>query len=87
VLITPEDPADGPDAALLLALNPSDEPAVVNLPADQPGGWIRYLASGDPEPTPPDGRRLRDVNGLVPLPGRSVVLLGRPAKAEGSPSG
>jgi isoamylase len=83
LLITPEDPADGPDDALLLALNSSDAPAVVHLPADQPGGWITYLDSGAPEPTPPGGRPLRDVTGLLPIPGRSVILLGRAAKPGG----
>jgi isoamylase len=87
LLITPEGPADGPDGALLLAMNPSDVPAVVYLPADQPGGWITYLDSDDPEPTPPGGRPPRDVTGLLPMPGRSVVLLGRSAKPGGSLSG
>jgi isoamylase len=87
VLISPDSPCDGPDAALLLALNPTDAPSVVNLPAGEPGDWIRYLDSGDPEPTVPEGRPLRDVTGLLTLPGRSVVLLGRPVKNEGSLSG
>jgi isoamylase len=84
LLITPKDAADGPDGALLLALNPSDAPTVVHLPADQPGGWIMYIDSGDPQPTTAGGRPLRDVTGPLPLPGRSVVLLGRPAKPGGS---
>jgi glycogen operon protein len=87
LLITPLDPVDGPDGALLLALNPGDAPAMVHLPADQPGGWMTYLDSGDPEPIPPGGRPLRDVTDLVPLPGRSVVLLGRPAKPDSPLSG
>jgi isoamylase len=87
LLITPTDPADGPDGALLLALNPTDAPAVVHLPADHLGDWIIYVDSADPEPIPPGGRALRDLTGPLPLPGRSLVLLGRPAKRGGSLSG
>jgi len=87
LLLTPEGLTAGPDDALLLALNPSDAPAVIHLPADQPGGWITYLDSTDPEPMPSGGRPLHDVTGLLPMPGRSVVLLGRSAKPGGSLSG
>ena len=87
LLITPKNPADGPDDALLLALNPGDAPAVVHLPAGQPDGWITYLDSGDPEPQPPGGRPLQDATGLLSLSGRSVVLLGHAARPGGSPSG
>jgi isoamylase len=87
LLITPLDAVDGPDAALLLALNPSDAPALVRLPADQPGAWITYVDSGDPEPIPPGGRPLPDVIRNLPVPGRSVLLLGRSAKPGGSLSG
>ncbi|MEX2137556.1 MAG: glycogen debranching protein GlgX [Chloroflexota bacterium] len=80
LLITSDGPQEGPDAALLLALNPTDAPSVVHLPAEEPGGWIRYLDSADPEPTPPAGRPLRPEPATLALPGRSVILLGRSPK-------
>jgi len=87
VLITSDGPQEGPDAALLLALNPTGAPSVVHLPAGEPGGWITYLDSADPEPTPLTGRPLRPELATLAVPGRSVILLGRSPKPEGSPVG
>ena len=56
-LLITADAHEGPDAALLLALNPTDAPATVHLPADQPHGWIRYLDSAAAEPPAPAARR------------------------------
>jgi isoamylase len=79
LLITPDGSADGADAALLLALNPTDAPAVAHLPADQPPGWVQYLDSADADPPTPRGRPLAADATTASLPPRSVVLLGRPA--------
>jgi glycogen operon protein len=77
LLITAEDAPHGPDAALLLALNPTDAPALVHLPAELPGRWILHLDSADTgpgrsEPMAQDAR-------TIELRGRSVVLLGLPS--------
>jgi isoamylase len=77
--IGPEHGDDGPDAALLLALNPSDGPAAAHLPADEPGGWAVLLDTADPEPLPPGGRTLAIAEETYELRARSVVLLARPA--------
>ena len=87
LLIAPEGAHRGPDAALLLALNPTDESSVVHLPAEQPGRWISYLDSADPEPASPAGRPLHPEAATVDIAGHSVVLLGRSATPEGSPAG
>jgi isoamylase len=76
LLISPAGTNDGPDAALVLALNPADAPAVAHLPVEQPGGWIRYLDSADPGPQP--GRQPRIEGATFELRGRSVVLLALP---------
>ena len=86
LLIMPDGPTRGPDEALLLVLNPTDEPSVVHLPAELPGRWISYLDSADPHPAPPAGRPLRPESATVDIAGRSVVLLGRSATPEGSPA-
>ena len=70
----------GPDAALLLALNPTDAPTTVHLPADQPPGWIRYLDSADPYPHGPAGQPLASTVTTLELGARSVILLGLPAQ-------
>ena len=78
VLITPEGQPEGPDAALLLALNPTDDPATVELPVDQPYRWVRYLDSADASPPPETGEPLPDGDATFELRGRSVALLGLP---------
>jgi glycogen operon protein len=83
VLITPDGTQEGPDAALLLALNPTDATTVLNLPADLPRRWVRYLDSADPNPTPKTGPPLTDATATVELGGRSVALLGLPGEPEG----
>jgi pullulanase/glycogen debranching enzyme len=75
LFITPAGVDDGPDAALVLALNPTDAMAIAHLPLEQPGGWIRYLDSADPGPP---GRAPATEEATFELRGRSVVLLGRP---------
>jgi len=75
LLITPDSQPDEGDAALLLALNPSEEDAVVRPPAAHPDDWVMYLDSAESAPAPPLERPLP--NGAIPLRGRSVVLLGR----------
>ena len=75
LLITPVGVDDGPDAALVLALNPTDAMAIAHLPLEQPGGWIRYLDSADPGPP---GRPPATEEATFELRARSVVLLGRP---------
>ena len=79
VLILPSDPGEGPEDALLLALNPTDAPAVVHLPADQPRRWIRYLDSAGGDPPVPSGEPLPEGETSFDLRGRSVALLGLPA--------
>ena len=68
----------GPDAALLLALNPTDAAAQLRLPGDGEGGWVVLLDSSVPAS-----------NGDVPTPAavgtyemdeRSVVLLALPGE-------
>jgi pullulanase/glycogen debranching enzyme len=83
VLISPDGPQEGPDAALLLALNPADAPAVVPLPADQPRRWVRYLDSADAVPLAENGAPLPDADATLELGGRSVALLGIPLAPEG----
>jgi pullulanase/glycogen debranching enzyme len=75
LLIGPDGSAEGGEMALLLALNPTDDAAIVHPPAEQPDGWVAYLDSADPEPVPAEGRPLPD--GPIHLRGRSVILLGR----------
>jgi isoamylase len=75
LLITPEGSREGADAALMLALNPSDEAVILHPPADHHDGWVVYLDSADPDPGPAEGRSL--LGGPVQLAGRSVILLGR----------
>jgi glycogen operon protein len=71
----------GPDAALLLALNPTDAPASVHLPAQLPGPWIRYLDSADPAPVRTEGVAVEPDRRTIHIRGRSVLLLGLPAEA------
>jgi pullulanase/glycogen debranching enzyme len=85
VLITPEGASEGPDVALLLALNPTDDPATVSLPAGQPRRWVRYLDSADAGPPLEIGEPLPDGDATFELRGRSVVLLGLPAGPGASP--
>jgi len=86
LLIMPDSPTRGPDEALLLVLNPTEEPSFVHLPAELPGRWISYLDSADPQPARPAGRPVRPESATVDIAGRSVVLLGRSATPEGSPA-
>ena len=80
-LLVTHDPAGaGPDAALLLALNPTDAPAMIHLPAELPGRWIGYLDSADPDPAPPAGHPVQPDERTVELRGRSVMLLGLPSE-------
>ena len=81
ILISPDGPTAGPDAMLLLALNPTDAPATVHLPAELPSRWILHLDSADHERAPADGRPLDPGATELELPARSVVLLGLPAAA------
>jgi isoamylase len=83
VLITPAGPQEGPDAALLLALNPTDASAALHLPADQPRRWVRYLDSADAAPSPEDGEPMPDEDATFELRGRSVALLGVPVGPKG----
>jgi isoamylase len=78
VLIAPSGLNDGPDAALLLALNPTDVPVVIQLPAEQPRRWVRYLDSADADPPQPAGHPLPEAGAGFELRGRSVALLGIP---------
>jgi hypothetical protein len=77
LLITATGTDGGPDAALLLALNPADAPADVALPAEQPDAWVRHLDTADPELLS-EGVPLPNGVGAFTLRGRSVVLLGLP---------
>jgi glycogen operon protein len=79
LLITAEGAPHGPDDALLLALNPTDAPALVHLPAELPDRWILHLDSADADPgrSEPIGQDARTIE----LRGRSVVLLGLPSEA------
>jgi hypothetical protein len=77
VLISPMDGGAGPDSALLLALNPTDEPTLLGLPDEDPPGWTVYLdsaARGVAEGKPLPGLTFE-------MSGRSVLLLGRPTPA------
>ncbi len=67
------------DEALLLALNPTDAPATVHLPAELPGGWMQHLDSANSDPPIPGGHTLAAGATTVDLGARSVVLLGRPS--------
>jgi len=82
VLITPDGTGDGPDASLLLALNPTDATATLNLPADLPRRWVRYLDSAEAGQPPDTGEPLPDTVATFELRGRSVVLLGLPVGPE-----
>jgi isoamylase len=75
LMIEPDGAAEGGETALLLALNPTDQAAIVDPPAAQRDGWVAYLDSADPKPLPPEGRPLPDTT--IQLGGRSVILLGR----------
>jgi glycogen operon protein len=79
VRIAPDGAQEGPDAALLLALNPTDAPAVLHLPDDLPRGWVRYLDSADPGPPSEDGEPLPPAATTLEVSPRSVALLGLPA--------
>ena len=87
VLISPDGPPEGPDAALLLALNPTDAPSAIHLPATEPGDWIRHLDSADTEPMPPAGHPLRPDLATLAISGRSVILLGLSPRPGRSPVG
>ncbi|MEO8251191.1 MAG: glycogen debranching protein GlgX [Chloroflexota bacterium] len=80
-LILRAEPGDpGPDAALLLALNPTDAPLSLGLPSDPAAGWTVLLDSADPDP-PSEGPDWPVTNGVsYEMRGRSVVLLARPAE-------
>jgi hypothetical protein len=82
VLVLPSGPGEGPDDALLLALNPTDDPLPVHLPADQPRRWIRFLDSASGVSAAP-GEALPGGETSFELRGRSVVLLGLPAARVG----
>jgi glycogen operon protein len=79
LLITADGAHSGPDAALLLALNPTDTPATIHLPAEQPRHWVRYLDSVDPGQPPTAGKPLDPADATLELRARGVVLLGLPA--------
>jgi len=78
LLLEANDPDPRPDAALLLALNPTDAPAIVEL-AGGLAGWQLLLDSAEAEPLSLDapGPALK-VGASYEMPGRSVVLLARP---------
>jgi hypothetical protein len=78
LLLEANDPDPRPDAALLLALNPTDAPVIVEL-AGGLAGWQLLLDSGEAEPRSLDapGPPL-NVGASYEMPGRSVVLLARP---------
>jgi glycogen operon protein len=82
LLITATGTDDGPDAALLLALNPADGPADVALPAAQPFEWVRHLDTADPDLIS-EGVPLPEGAGAFTLGGRSVVLLALPRPPAG----
>jgi pullulanase/glycogen debranching enzyme len=79
LLITADGSDSGPDVALLLALNPTDAPATIHLPAEQPRRWVRYLDSVNPGPLPSAGKLLDPADATLDLGARGVVLLGLPA--------
>jgi glycogen operon protein len=83
ILIAPEGPPEGPDAALLLALNPTDATATLSLPLDLPRRWVLHLDSAGAGSTPETGEPVPESDATVELGGRSVVLLGIPVAAEG----
>ncbi|MEO8639210.1 MAG: glycogen debranching protein GlgX [Chloroflexota bacterium] len=83
MLILPSGPREGPDDALLLALNPTDVTAVVHLPADHPRRWILHLDPADPEPLMLAGRPMPPDDATFELRGRSVALLGLPSVSAG----
>ena len=76
LLISGASDGPGPDAALLLALNPTDAPLPLQLPGDDPAAWVLHLDSAEPG-VPDTPRPLRGPTFAVS--GRSVVLLGRPS--------
>jgi pullulanase/glycogen debranching enzyme len=78
LLLEANDPDPRPDAALLLALNPTDAPVIVEL-AGGLAGWQLLLDSAEAEPLSLDapGPPL-NVGASYEMPGRSVVLLARP---------
>jgi hypothetical protein len=80
LLITADGPDGGPDAALLLGLNPSDATVTLRLPAEQPLRWVRYLDSASPGPFQAEGERLEPAEATLEVAARSVVLLGLPAE-------
>ncbi len=66
----------GPDAALLLALNPADAPAILPLPDDGAAGWLVLLDTADAVPPVANA----PARAGYQMRARSVVLLARPAK-------
>ncbi|HTI29057.1 MAG TPA: glycogen debranching protein GlgX [Methylomirabilota bacterium] len=83
LLITADGGGAGPDTALLLALNPTDVPALVHPPAELPHRWVRYLDSADADPGALAGNAVRPEGRTIELGGRSVVLLGLPSDVAG----
>ncbi|MBA3688560.1 MAG: glycogen debranching protein GlgX [Chloroflexi bacterium] len=81
--ILPSVAGEGPDDALLLAMNPTDAAVVVHLPAEQPRRWLRYLNSAEADPLAAAGESLPEAEATFELPGRSVVLLGIRAESAG----
>jgi hypothetical protein len=84
LLITAIGTDGGPDAALLLALNPADAPADVALPAEHLDAWVRHLDTADPDLLL-EGVPLPEGVGAFTLRERSVVLLGSPRPPAASP--
>jgi glycogen operon protein len=80
LLITADGAEGGPDAALLLALNPTDAAATVHLPAERPLRWVRYLDSANPGALLPAGEVLEPADTTLEMRARSVVLLAIPAE-------
>ena len=69
----------GPDAALLLALNPTDSSLPLHLPGDDPAAWILHLDSAEAEVAEPAAHPGAVSGSTFEMRGRSVVLLGRPS--------
>lgn len=83
LLLRPNAADRGPDATLLLILNPTDAETVAALPRQGPSGWIVYLDTADAEPPLPAGASSRGHDTEVTVRGRSLMLLGLPSPPRG----
>ena len=79
LLISGPSDGPGPDAALLLALNPMDGAMALGLPGEDPAAWVLLLDSGNPGVAEPAAQPLAVNGSTLEMTGRSVILLGRPS--------